>query len=137
MQYRAYEVKYEHLIMAMMIMKSNLNKDIKVNINELISYKVNLVKRFYDMGLKISLNLSPKIRRDFEVNYMDMIDTFYDFQDGLTYKIRDGRYVKTFVDKIENELLHSPVYDVIFDEELFIDAIYNNTLQKKKRNSIK
>lgn len=135
MNYRAYKIKYEHIVFALLIMKGNLNMDLQVNLYEFISYKVEIIKKIRDLNISITLDLSPKIRKKFEDDYNSMIDTFYDFDNGLTYSLKNKKYINFLIDKMQDEISEN-IYNVLLEESIFIKAMDENVLKivkKRKR----
>lgn len=121
-----------------MILKNSMNLDVRVNVYELISYKTLIIQRLNEIGKKINLNLGPKIRREFEFNYRDYIGLCEDFKDGLTYVLKNEKSIPLFKEILDNlYVIDSTIYDVLFDEELFLNAIDENILKvvkKRKKN---
>jgi len=136
LRYRPCKVKYEHIVFAMMILKKSLKEEVKVNISELVSFKTLVVQRMHDMNERIVLDVGPKVRREFLYEYIDIIDVFYDFNNGLTYVIKNDRDIDRIISILENDLIGYPIYEVLCDEELYILSTKEEvikTLKKRKR----
>lgn len=133
MYYRTCKMKYEHIIFAIIILKQNLNQELKVNIHEFISYKTILLKKLALNNYKISLDLSPKVRREFDIIYGDLVKSYYDYQNGLIYFIENNKYISKLKEIIESDLERYPVYNVLLDENLLIEALEIDTLRSVKR----
>ena len=78
------------------------------------------------------MDLSPKVRREFDIIYGDLVKSYYDYQNGLIYFIENNKYISKLKEIIESDLERYPVYNVLLDENLLIEALEIDTLRSVK-----